>query len=148
MIGSILPYATQVLPDGVLLCDGSSYTEEQYPELFAVISDSLKIPTLPILPGEFYVPDLRSHFIMGASGSVQVGDTGGEAEHVLTVGEMPAHDHGYTPPVANIDIEAPGVPDVIAAGVGFPAETGSSGGGNAHNNLPPYVKLIYGIVAK
>ena len=38
-------------------------------------------------------PDLRDRFVVGAGSDYSVGDTGGEAEHTLTIGEMPRHNH-------------------------------------------------------
>ena len=41
-------------------------------------------------------PDLRGQFVIGAGGSYNVGNTGGESEHTLTVNEMPSHNHTFT----------------------------------------------------
>jgi hypothetical protein len=41
----------------------------------------------------FTVPDLRGLFLVGAGSSYEVGATGGEAAHTLTVDEMPSHAH-------------------------------------------------------
>lgn len=38
-------------------------------------------------------PDLRNQFVVGAGSTYDVGDTGGEATHTLTVNEMPTHTH-------------------------------------------------------
>lgn len=147
MIGAVVPYASYKLPDGVLLCDGSMYSSEDYPELYSVMSPNLRL-SIPGFPPAFFVPDLSENFILGAADHRMIGDTGGEDAHVLTLQEMPSHSHEYIPPVANIDLEAPGAPDILAAGVGLPVETGGSGGGDAHNNMPPYYKLVYGIIAR
>lgn len=149
MIGQVMWLATAV-PDWCLLCDGSEYDNEDYPELAAVIDSAYQ--TSPIT---FEVPDLISRFVRGA---VVPGTEGGEASHTLTVSEMPAHDHGIHAHSAHdhiggLDVEAPaGVPDVSASPP-FPSTTGTSGvdftgGGEAHNNLPPYHDLIPVIVAR
>ena len=46
--------------------------------------------------GEEGTPDLRDRFIVGAGSTYEVGNTGGEATHTLTVNEMPSHNHGFT----------------------------------------------------
>lgn len=56
---------------------------------------SEKIPAgWHLCDGQQGTPDLRDRFIMGAGGSYQVGDTGGEAAHTLTTEELPSHSHG------------------------------------------------------
>ncbi len=65
--------AAAAIPAGWALCDGGTYTAP----------DGTSVTT----------PDLRDRFIVGAGGSYAVGATGGEATHVLTVDEMPAHTH-------------------------------------------------------
>lgn len=147
MIGAVIPFATYELPSGVLLCDGSSYSSEDYPKLYAVSPPHMRI-SIPGFPSEFFVPDLTGRFVLGTSRSDSINTQGGEDEHELTIGEIPEHTHGYIPPVANIDLEAPGAPDILAAGVGLEIQTGSSGGGSPHNNMPPYTMLVYGIIAQ
>ena len=136
MIGSIQFYAG-TLPAGVLLCDGASYAEVDYPELYASLSG---------VGGVFDVPDLRGKFLIGADVSYPVGSVGGDASHVLTVAEMPAHEHSTHSHDANVDVEAIGAPD-LSAGIGLPDITGQAGGGIAHNNMPPFHALDVGIVA-
>ena len=41
-------------------------------------------------------PDLRNRFVVGAGSNYDVGDTGGEATHTLTVNEMPSHNHTFS----------------------------------------------------
>ena len=66
-------------------------------------------------------------------------ETGGAKTHTLTEAEMPAHVHGELAPTSassgalkfGIDTNASGSQ---AAGL----NTGSTGGGGAHNNMPPF----------
>lgn len=95
------------------------------------------------------------------------GDTGGEKDHTLTIGEMPAHDHNSGELVTNTTgsghqhninrRNAAGTTGGVAMGSGLvntddnTGTTGSShthgiagstadtGGGNAHNNMPPFL---------
>ena len=41
-------------------------------------------------------PDLRNRFVVGAGSSYNVGSTGGEATHTLTINEMPSHNHSFS----------------------------------------------------
>ena len=79
--------------------------------------------------------------------------TGGEAEHPLTVGEMPAHTHvlRYTASFNDSDTEYPQLSaGAVTDAAAMPVQDGSgellggitnvnAGGGQAHNNLQPYI---------
>ncbi len=147
MIGSIQPYANAVLPDGVLACDGSSYLRTSYPLLYAAL-DAVYITDAD----NFVVPDLRGRGVVGAGSGVGLtprsqGDQGGVETHQLVIDEMPSHSHSVHLHDPNLDSEAPGIPD-IAAGIPLPGgTTGSTGGDGAHENMPPFEALTWGIVA-
>ena len=142
MVGQI-SYFLGSLPDGWLSLDGSTYSGDDYPELYAMLDSQFKdVPEY-----EFTLPVMDGLFSVGVSGSLALGDTGGESDVVLSVAELPAHDHTYIQPVLNLDLEAPGVPDILAAGVGSGTTTGATGSGDSHENMPPYIALIIGVFA-
>lgn len=85
-------------------------------------------------------PDLRNRFIMGAGSSYSVGNAGGEASHTLTINEMPAHSHSYNRAVSG---SGWGGDDGSQSTGNIVENTGVSGSGAAHNNLPPYYALAY-----
>lgn len=143
LIGSVVWFAGGA-PDGTLVCDGSTYGRIHFPLLYAALVGTAYV----VDADNFTVPDLRDRFILGQGASSSVADTGGEAQHTLTEAEMPAHSHTYVPPTINIDVEAPGVPDPVAAGIGLPTSTGVAGSGQPHNNMPPYEVLLPCIIAR
>lgn len=85
--GFIYPLASGAVPEGFLLCDGAEYDREEYPELFAAIGT---------IYGEgngnttFNVPNLATRVPVGSGEGYEIGATGGEAEHVLTVAQIPS----------------------------------------------------------
>lgn len=95
---------------------------------------------------------LENRFLLGAGSSYTAGATGGEATHTLTVDEMPSHAHriaGGTPAL----LGGGGSLRVPVAGSGSTwtmqssnsvseDHTTSVGGGQAHNNMPPYL-VVY-----
>lgn len=140
MLGVIMPYAGSTLPAWALPCDGSSYNRNQYPLLWQAIDTSLKAGDT------FTTPDLRGRFVLGEGNLYGFGQTGGSETHTLSELEMPMHTHtetSSTPTVINGGLEAP-----ASAAVPTPSVTGSAGGGQAHNNMPPYYVLSYIIVAR
>lgn len=90
---------------------------------------------------------LKDRFLLGAGSTYTNGSTGGEASHTLTVNEMPSHSHGQYVTVssggslsANCDYDsyASGKARKSAQNV----STDPTGGGNSHNNMPPYL-VVY-----
>lgn len=139
MIGTILPYVSAEAPGGTLDCDGSTYTRAAYPALYDAID-----PVYHIDANSFRVPDLRGLFTRGENGD-GVDTTGGAASVSLTVAELPAHTHTLlTEGVAAGYIGE--VPAFVPTD-NVPSVTGSTGSGNAHENLPPYRVVKHCIVA-
>lgn len=104
-------------------------------------------------------PDLRDRFIYGANDLSAYDDVyrsdgtsakgiGGEAAHSLTEAEMPGHTHtmNYAPDESacqqsGCNKVAMKAPKLEASNV--TGNNGVKGDGQPHNNLPPYVKLVY-----
>ena len=125
----------------------SAYTKESIVDLIFPIGFVVTLET-NIDPntvwGGQWIRTAKGKFIVGLNESESefkyLGGTGGEKTHVLTVDEMPSHSHGQ----------------IVTAGTGGTAtrtdytddsrgqkypqgiNTNETGGGKAHNNLPPY----------
>lgn len=139
MIGGIMAFVTTP-PAGWQPLDGSVLDADLFPELAVVVPDSWILGS-----GDIQLPNLAGTSLVGHGTSYEIGTTGGEENHTLTLAEIPAHTHTYTPPILNIDIEGPGVPDIVAAGLGPTASTGSAGSGDPHNNMPPFLVVVWAI---
>jgi microcystin-dependent protein len=141
LIGQVCSFLGS-LPDFWLPLTGATFNRVDYPELWESLDAQYKDSTT------FTLPDLSDLFLaVAGSGSYSLGDSAGEDEHTLTSSEMPSHTHTYLPPVVDIDLEAPGVPDIAAARIGPPTTTGSTGDDSAHENRPPFYSLIIGVFA-
>jgi len=142
MIGAIVPLLNDSVPDSMLLCDGSTFLEADYPELYAVLPASLQID-----PDTGQLPDLRDSFILAAGTSHTEHDSGGAEDHTLSSNEMPSHSHTYnlhSQLIIPTGVEFPNTRVIPAA---VPTATTSAGGDAAHNNMPPFYVLKYAVIA-
>lgn len=138
MIGQIIDNVWGSPPAGLLPCDGSVYDAVDYPELWDVIHAAYKISGT-----QFRTPDLRGRVPVfagtGAGLSVRdVGDSGGVESVELTAAQNGPHTHSYQlTTIGDIDLESVGAPQPTL-GLNVAAQTGSSGTGQPHDNMPPY----------
>jgi microcystin-dependent protein len=140
-IGAIMMWPTATPPSGWLICDGGTFNTTAYPELNTVLGGNTK-------------PNFRGRFALGTKPPpvnqgetiYNLGDTGGEEKHTLTIAEMPAHDHGIQYRQGEEQGSGNNYSDLSDTGVDD--STGSTGGGEAHNNMPPYVVVNYIIKAR
>jgi microcystin-dependent protein len=153
-VGMIVPYAASGAPRGWLACDGAAVSRTQFLDLFNTIGTTFGI-------GDgfstFNLPDLRARTIIGQnfnglpnSGinnssrtTKTLADNGGAETHILSTAEMPQHDHtqrqGNT---SGIGLgPAPGTFGTNITNTSI--TTTDTGGGQAHNNLQPYLTLNY-----
>jgi microcystin-dependent protein len=96
----------------------------------------------------FALPNLRGRVVIGTAPSMySVGAQGGSETHTLTIDEMPSHAHGVpglsvSPAVmvkeAKNDNNAVTVQSTTP---GATESTQSTGGGQAHNNMQPYLAM-------
>lgn len=91
---------------------------------------------------------LKDRFLLGAGNTYAVGSTGGEAQHTLTVEEMPAHSHSVngsktlsdTGKTGGFGSEIKAVNDGYVSDL-IPPSSLITGGSKSHNNMPPYLAV-------
>ena len=124
------PYFGTSLPSGWLWCDGSSYSKEAYPLLFAAIGY-----TYGGSGDTFKVPQMAGQVPVGIGGplGLTLGQETGEVTHTLTVPEIPAHTH-----TIGDGLSLQGGSNTACFHQGSSVySTGSTGGGGGHNNVQP-----------
>ena len=96
---------------------------------------------------------LKDRFLLAAGDSYAAGSTGGEATHRLTIDEMPSHAHemapwmwavslGFNTGTYNIlDMNTGNADPYNASKSRQKQYSTSTGGGLAHNNMPPYLAV-------
>lgn len=125
-----------------LLCDGASYLKTDYPNL------NTKLLQAGYPYGSdathFNVPDIRRRVLMGSGGtaifspSTNVGSTGGEEGHQVSVSEMPSHHHFSPNTYRSNDTSNNSYPGGLANGfqpVSY--QTSDTGGSLPHNTIQP-----------
>ncbi len=101
--------------------------------------------------------DTDGRVLVSESNSLTIGSTGGESTHTLTANEMPSHTHSLYPTGkgwVNSDANTGRINlNHVPSGkyVGIISTTGmngwvfkgidKTGGGEAHNNMPPYIVI-------
>lgn len=92
---------------------------------------------------------VQDTFLLAAGTTYSAGDTGGEAEHTLTVDEIPEHEHTMTSYYDDANYNHGTIPDdngryslpYDAGNTTRTQHTNMTGGGLAHNNMPPYLAV-------
>lgn len=89
---------------------------------------------------------IQGRFLFGMNSSYPAGSTGGEITHALTTNEMPEHNHTiYFPnaggPYGNANIGYPENSGIKITWCAEMCKTAPTGGGAAHNNMPPYLSV-------
>jgi microcystin-dependent protein len=157
-VGEVFYLVTISPPDGAVSANGQAISRASYPVLFGMIGTSFGAGDGSTT---FNVPNLKGRVIAGydpAQGEFDtLGEAGGEKAHTLTTTEIPSHNHTQTahshaeqyhvnlqmvlqvggnersvhgaagPVYGHLSSEAPAIQ--------------YTGGGQAHNNLQPYITL-------
>lgn len=108
---------------------------------------SIYISTNDINPSTLFTgtwEKIENRFLLASGSSYQLGSTGGEATHKLTINEIPSHTHNAS--AGQFISTSPNVtPGTLMS---FDSgqykrysmnSTSSTGGSKAHNNMPPYL---------
>jgi microcystin-dependent protein len=129
-IGTVVMFAGQTAPTGWHLCDGSLHGS-------AALQDVI---------GSTRTPDLRGRFPVAAGPGYSPGSVGGAAQVALTAAQMPVHTHAVQVREGTTDAGDGTWVDTASDGSTTQRSVGTTtaaGGGQAHENRPPYYALNF-----
>lgn len=146
-------------PRGWAFCDGQILPINQNQSLYSLLGTTYGGDGRT----SFALPDLRGrvpiHVGQSNGGAIhQLGQKGGEEAHTLSTAEMPQHDHQLDGSSSNADspiatnqiLAATPAADIYVQGTGTnalqnmsAASVANTGGGQAHENMQPFLVLNY-----
>ena len=163
-VGTIVPFAGTTIPSGYMACDGSAISRTTYAELYNAIGTTYGSGNGT---STFNLPDLNGRFLLGLNSSHALASTGGAETVTLTKEQIPSHNH-----TASLNNDGShthlfwfggangGNGGQIACGNGRWGQdkggdissgghnhggitVGNTGGGQAHENMPPFLATYY-----
>lgn len=162
-VGEIRMFAGAIEPINWHFCDGTALSTQQYPALYSLIGT-----TYGGSGTSFNLPDFRGRLPVGQGQGAglanrTIGQSGGASTVALTTANLPVHSHAFnvsttaatTPTIASgVGLAAPVSPVVrYAPPTATPAPSPVSladaaiapatGGGQAHDNIMPYLTINF-----
>lgn len=152
-LGEIISVPFGFAPKGWALCEGQLLAISQNTALFSLLGTTFGGNGT----STFALPDLRGRTPIGAGqgpglNNYDLGETGGEETVTLQVSQIPAHTH---PVFASSNVASLANPGgnvwaaqsqllIYSSGNSTTmAPVGSTGGGQPHDNLSPYITINY-----
>jgi microcystin-dependent protein len=149
-VGEVRMFAGTFAPQGWAFCNGQTMSIAQNPTLFTLIGTTYGGDGV----NTFNLPNLGSRLPFGGDGSRPVGTSAGEESVMLTTQQIPAHEHpvqasgdaaSQTSPAGNTWASwgdtpySGGSPNTSMD----PVAVASTGGGQPHENRPPFLALTF-----
>jgi microcystin-dependent protein len=150
-LGEIRMFSFNFPPRGWATCNGALLPINQNQALFSLLG------TMYGGNGQttFALPDLRDRAPMHTNGGTHpLGQAAGEATHLLSTAELPSHTHVVSARATASTVSPSGALWAASSQPAFAASpntvmaaaaVSSSGGGQAHDNMPPFLVIKFGI---
>lgn len=148
--GMAIPITSSVVPTGFHAFNGQALSRADYPKLYSLwgttygAGDGSTTFNCPTIPAGTALIQFGASGVAGVDFSLNA--QGGEVKHQLTAAEMPSHNH-------TVNMAENGTTNATgsnrAAWTDNPNNqqgtitSESAGGGESHNNMPPYFAVNY-----
>lgn len=148
-LGEIRLMSFNFAPKGWAMCNGQLYPINQNQALFSLLGTTYGGNGQTT----FALPDYRGRVPISVGGGFTLGQAGGEQAHTLTISEMPQHLHLRQGTSNNADTPVP-AGNLFATNSNQytapanlttmnPGSVSNVGGGQAHQNMQPYLTLTF-----
>ncbi len=150
-VGEVRLFAGNFAPSGWSFCDGQTLSIAENTALFSLVGTTYGGNGQTT----FMLPDLRGRVPVHQGGSYLAGDAGGAESVTLTAAQMPRHTHAMQASTGAASA-AHGPSEVLGSSTAMnlygsgapnmamdPNAITSVGGGQPHENMPPFVALNY-----
>lgn len=147
-LGEIKIFTCNFAPKGWAFCDGQSLPNAQFGALFGLLKNTFGGDAT-----HFKLPDLRARVPIHVGNNHTLGQTGGEPTHTLVPAEMPKHAHYVQGTASDANLAPPKdhlfaqVSNVYTGANNLtqiePATVANAGGGQAHENMQPFLVVSY-----
>ncbi|MDL9979515.1 phage tail protein [Microbacterium sp. ASV49] len=148
-VGEIRLFAGSFAPAGWAICDGSLVAISQYETLFQLIGTTYGGDG----QSTFALPDLRGRAPLHPGPSHVLGQAAGVETVTITTPSMPSHAHAAqaaatpttnSPSGAHWSAQATAAYGPVPGAAALaPGSIGPAGGGQPHENMPPYLVSTY-----
>lgn len=152
-IGEIRLFSIHFEPQGWAPCNGQLLSINSNQALYSLIGN--------VYGGDgvtnFALPDLRGRVPIHVSPSLPLGTKAGEENHILTINEMPSHQHQVQGSSSSAELTSPqgnvwaNHNGLYASGPTIdmnPASLTSTGGEQPHNNMQPFLTVQFCIATQ
>jgi microcystin-dependent protein len=153
-VGAMMMWPTSTAPAGWAMCNGAQLDAATYPQLAALLGQTA---------GKVALPNLSGRVPLGVGSGHALGQAGGAETVTLTKAQMPVHDHspgtggatigpvGVAPPshimADQYNTYQSSPPGYTATDTFFVTDhthgVYADGGGQAHDNMPPFMTVNY-----
>jgi microcystin-dependent protein len=147
-LGEIALFAFNFAPKGWALANGQTLPLNQNQALFAILGTTYGGNGTT----NFMLPNLQGASPMHTGAAYPLGQAGGEVNHTLTTSEMPAHTHTAMASTNTGNDSAPANNTWASGNNAYNSDSDAAmnaiatvGGGQPHNNMPPYLVLNFAI---